>query len=76
MLYRVAGNSAKKVSIERAVEYYEQAEKIDYQNTAIMMELGKLYRRTKHLDESKRTFKKILKINPNHKGAKNELAKF
>lgn len=72
-LCRVAGDSVKAVSLEKAVEYYEQAQKIDKKNTAIMMELGKLYRRCKRFDEAKRMFKQVLKIKPDHKGAKREL---
>jgi len=75
MLCRAAGDSVKTVSLEKAVEYYERAENIDKENTAIMMELGKLYRRTKRFDEAKRMFERVLTIKPNHKEAKREIAK-
>ena len=74
-LYRAAGNSAKKYSLEKAIEYNEQAFKIKETNTGVIVELGKLYRRTGRTEDAKIMIKKALKINPNHKGAKSELAK-
>jgi hypothetical protein len=74
-LYRSTGNIVKKLSLEKAVKYYEQADAVDCQNTAIMMDLGKLYRQRKEVDKAKKMFHRVLQINPGHKGAEKELSK-
>ena len=75
MLYRMASNSVKKVSLEKAVEYHERAVRINNKNTAVMMELGKLYRRTKRFEDAKTMFRRVLAIKPNHKEAMREISK-
>lgn len=74
-LYRSTGDIVKKLSLEKAVKYYEQADAVDCQNTSIMMDLGKLYRRRKEVDKAKKMFHQVLQIKPSHKGAEKELSK-
>jgi len=40
-----------------------------------VMELGKLYRRTKRFDDAKTMFRRVLAIKPNHKEAMREISK-
>jgi len=72
-LYRTAGNSVKKYSLEKAIEYCERAFKFKKNYIGVIVELGKLYRRTKRTEDAKKMFIKALKIKPDHKEAKREL---
>lgn len=74
-LYRAAANSAKKHSLEKAIEYNEQAFKINDTITGVIVELGALYRRVGRTQDARMMLEKALKINPNHKGAKSQLEK-
>jgi len=74
-LYRDAAEAIKKISISKAIGYYENALKIELDNTSIYMALGKLYRRGKKIDKAIKMFQKVLKIKNNHKGAETELKK-
>jgi len=74
-LYRTASNSVRRFSAQKALEYSERALEVDPQNTSVMTELGKVYRRAKRFDEAKAMFEKVLTIKPNHKEAKREMGK-
>jgi uncharacterized protein HemY len=41
-----------------------------------MMELGRLYRRTKQFEDAKTMFRRVLAIKPSHKEAMREISKF
>lgn len=72
-LYRDAGDAAKKHSLEKAIEYYNIAKSIDSDNTAILIELAKMYRRAKQPENAIPLLKQALRINPALKGAGKEL---
>lgn len=75
MLYRMASNSVKKFSLDKAVEYHERAVRINNKNIAVMMELGKLYRRKNRFEDAKTMFGRVLAIKPNHRDAMREISK-
>jgi tetratricopeptide (TPR) repeat protein len=75
MLYRTAAQVSKKYSLSAAIEYLQQAAKLDSENPAVFLELGKLLRRIDHVEEARASLERALQLNPTLKSAQTELDK-
>ena len=74
-LYRAASRAAKKHSRAMAISYLEHAVELDPQNTAVLVQLGKLLRANNQNREARVAFERALRVNPTLKGARKELDK-
>jgi tetratricopeptide (TPR) repeat protein len=73
MLYRLAADAVKRTDLEKALLYMEQAAGFDPNNTAILVQLGSLYRRIGQIDRAIAILEQVVRMNPSHKGAAKEL---
>lgn len=75
MLYRTAAQVSKKHSLSAAIDYLQQAAKLDSENPTVFLELGKLLRRTNRVEEACASLERALQLNPTLKSAQIELDK-
>ena len=75
MLYRTAAQVSKKHSLSAAIEYLQQAAKLDSENPTVFLELGRLLRRIDHVEEARASLERALQLKPTLKSAQTELDK-